>query len=107
MQLIGYVTDEEAKTLMRDCKVFLFPSIYEGFGIPPLEAMSAGAKRIIVSDIPVMHEIFGESVDYIDKIEKNYLFINSYNLEERNNILKNYNWKISSMKLKRMLKEFI
>ena len=67
MKLIGYVTDEEAKTLMRDCKAFLFPSIYEGFGIPPLEAMSAGAKRIIVSDIPVMHEIFGDSVDYIGK----------------------------------------
>lgn len=67
MKLIGYVTDEEAKTLMRDCKAFLFPSIYEGFGIPPLEAMSAGAKRIIVSDIPVMHEIFGDSVEYIGK----------------------------------------
>lgn len=107
MQLIGYVTDEEAKTLMRDCKAFLFPSIYEGFGIPPLEAMSAGARRIVVSDIPVMHEIFSESVDNVDETGKDYLFINSYNLKEKNNILKNYNWKISCMKLKRILKKFI
>lgn len=47
MYLLGYVTDEEAKTLMRDCKAFLFPSFYEGFGIPPLEAVSAGAKKLL------------------------------------------------------------
>ena len=51
--------------LMQNCKAFLFPSFYEGFGIPPLEAMSTGCQ-IVVSDIPVMHEIFGDSVHYID-----------------------------------------
>lgn len=101
MKLIGYVSDEEAKTLMRDCKAFLFPSIYEGFGIPPLEAMSAGAKRIIVSDIPVMHEIFGDSVEHIDKIGKDFLVIKTDNLK-KNDILEKYDWKKSSIKLKRI-----
>lgn len=95
MKLIGYVTDKEAKTLMRDCKTFLFPSIYEGFGIPPLEAMSAGAKRIIVSDIPVMHEIFGESVEYIDNVLDNY---------NSTTCLKRYSWEKSALILKEICK---
>lgn len=48
------------------CKAFLFPTYYEGFGIPPLEAISAGARQVVVSDTEVMHEIFGDSVCYID-----------------------------------------
>lgn len=66
MKLLGYISDEEAKTLMRDSKAFLFPTFYEGFGIPPLEAKSAGCKNVIVSDTEVMHEVFGEDVNYIN-----------------------------------------
>lgn len=61
----GAVTDGEAKALMQHCKAFIFPSSYEGFGIPPLEALSVGAK-VIVSKIAVFQEIFGESAYYID-----------------------------------------
>ena len=104
MKLIGYVTDEEAKTLMRDCKAFLFPSIYEGFGIPPLEAMSAGAKRIIVSDIPVMHEIFGDSVEYVDAntncVLKNYSFH-----KKETKVLDLFKWNESAKKMKMLLLE--
>lgn len=96
MRLIGYVSDAEAKTLMRDCKAFLFPSIYEGFGIPPLEAMSAGAKRIIVSDIPVMHEIFGDSVEYIGR-KKNS------SIKCRCNSLSEFSWVKSAKRIKQFL----
>lgn len=102
MRLLGYVSDEEAKTLMRDCRAFLFPSFYEGFGIPPLEAVSAGAKRIVLSDIPVLHEIFGETANYVDP--------NSYdaNLEQLKEIdaqgvLDRYSWKASAAMLKELL----
>lgn len=59
VKLLGYVSDGEAKTLMRECSAFLFPSFYEGFGLPPLEAVACGAKCIIVSDTEVMREVFG------------------------------------------------
>lgn len=94
MKLIGYISDGEAKTLMRDCKAFLFPSIYEGFGIPPLEAMSAGAKKIVVSDIPVMHEIFAECVDYIDRS----------NMTISDDILSDYNWMQSALIINNTIK---
>lgn len=62
--LTGRIDDGEVKALMTGCKAFLFPSLYEGFGIPPLEALCAGAN-VVVSDIPVFHEIFGSCVHYV------------------------------------------
>ena len=55
VHFLGYVSDEEAKTLMANCKAFLFPTLYEGFGIPPLEAVACGCKHIVVSDTPCMN----------------------------------------------------
>lgn len=63
--LLGYVSDEQVKALMKNCKAFIFPSYYEGFGIPPLEALSVGSK-IVVSDIPCFKEIYKASAYYID-----------------------------------------
>jgi len=62
---LGYVSDEEVKSLMSECKAFIFPSYYEGFGIPPLEALSVGAK-IIVAKSASLPEIYEESAIYID-----------------------------------------
>jgi glycosyltransferase involved in cell wall biosynthesis len=42
---------------MKHAKAFLFPSFYEGFGIPPLEAMYLGTP-VIISDIPVYKEVY-------------------------------------------------
>lgn len=95
MKLIGYVSDEEAKTLMRDCKAFLFPSIYEGFGIPPLEAISAGTKRVIISNIPVMKEIFLE----LCLSKDNYVVIDFHNVDKREELLSSYNWSQSAKKI--------
>lgn len=52
---LGGVSDEEASALLSSCGGFLFPSLYEGFGRPPLEAALSGA-RLAVSDIPVHRE---------------------------------------------------
>lgn len=98
MKLIGYVKDEEAKTLMRDCEAFLFPVFYEGFGIPPMEALSAGAKEIIVSDIEVMHEVYENRAIYIDPYNYEYDFSELIkNKKERgNNPLAKYSWECSA-----------
>lgn len=104
MKLIGYAGDEEVKTLMRDCKAFLFPSFYEGFGIPPLEAISAGAKRVIVSDTDVMHEIFEDSVEYVDPKKYNYSLTGLHTKVSRDKILRKYSWKNSAEQLYDLLK---
>ena len=63
---LGYVSDGEAKALMANCKAIVFPTLYEGFGIPPLEAIACGAPRVLVSDTPCMREVYGPHADYID-----------------------------------------
>ena len=61
---LGYLSDSEVKAVMSKCKAFIFPSYFEGFGIPPLEALSCGAK-IIISDSTCLPEIYGDTAYYI------------------------------------------
>lgn len=107
MKLIGYVSDGEAKALMRDCRAFLFPTFYEGFGIPPLEALSAGAKHVVVSDTEIMHEIFGESVHYIDpdNCSTGMREINFLHSTDIRYVLERYSWKKSAIELENVIDE--
>lgn len=52
---LGYVSDEELAWLYRNCRAFLFPSVYEGFGMPVQEARCLGAK-VICTDMPELRE---------------------------------------------------
>lgn len=56
----GYVSDEELVSYIRGATALAYPSVYEGFGLPPLEAMAAGTPAI-VADIPVMREVVADS----------------------------------------------
>jgi glycosyltransferase involved in cell wall biosynthesis len=61
----GRLTDEQVLALYGDAKALVFPSIYEGFGIPPLEAMSVGCL-VMASDIGPVREVCGDTVVYFD-----------------------------------------
>ena len=60
---LGNVSDGDLVKLYNQCSVFVFPSLYEGFGIPVLEAFSCRAP-VIASDIPVFREIGGDAPFY-------------------------------------------
>lgn len=66
IEFLGYVSDEDAKALMRDCKAYISPTFYEGFGLTPLEAVASGCSRLVLSDIPVFHEVYGEFAEYVN-----------------------------------------
>ncbi len=53
----GKISDEELKDLYRKCRLLVQPSLYEGFGLPPLEALQSGTN-VVLSDIPVFKEIY-------------------------------------------------
>jgi glycosyltransferase involved in cell wall biosynthesis len=54
----GYLPDEDLCALYSSCTAFVYPSLYEGFGLPPLEAMACGAP-VIASRIPSLSEVTG------------------------------------------------
>ena len=60
----AYVAEEELETLYRQARVFAFLSEYEGFGLTPLEALSAGVPAL-VGDTPVARELYDDAVLYV------------------------------------------
>jgi len=61
--LVDSVTDEDLCKLYVHCIATIYPSLYEGFGLPILEAMSCGSP-VIASDIPVLREVGGKAALY-------------------------------------------
>lgn len=97
------VPDTDLGTVYQDAEIFVFPSLYEGFGIPPLEAM-ARKTPVTSSDHPCMREILGEAAYYfngedIDEIANAVAkVLQDKNLREKlifggNERVKKYDWK--------------
>src|SRR6185503_20387398 len=63
--LTDYLHDEDLRKLYASCRAFVYPSIYEGFGLPPLEAMACGAP-VIASRIPTLLETLDEAAHFFD-----------------------------------------
>jgi glycosyltransferase involved in cell wall biosynthesis len=59
VEFTGFISDEKLKVLLVQAALLVQPSLYEGFGLPPLEAMICGT-RVLISDIPVFKEIYAE-----------------------------------------------
>lgn len=87
VKCIGYVTDAELISLYENANCFIFPSFYEGFGLPPLEAMACGCP-VIVSNTSSLPEVCGDAVlycnpyEYQDIAEKILLLIHNKELRE-------------------------
>ena len=106
--LLGYISDSEVKALMKNCLAFVFPSYYEGFGIPPLEALSVGAK-IIVAKSASLPEIYGESAQYIEADDINCNLVNLAAIPSKKDavdeVLKKFTYSNSANILYNVIKE--
>ena len=89
---------------MEKCTVFVHPSLYEGFGIPPLEALSCGA-RVMVSDSTCLPEIFMDSVVYFhpDELCPDIDKLLAHKCSDTTNILNKYDWENSARKLNEII----
>lgn len=106
MIFTGYIPDEQIKSLMLHCKAFIYPSIYEGFGIPPMEALALG-KPAIVSNSSCLPEIYQESVHYIDPHERDGIYIDKILEDEvkpAELVLGRYSWKKSAEELEECIR---
>ncbi len=97
----GAADDEDLHSLYTHAQALLFPSLMEGFGLPPLEALSCGCP-VIASDIPVHREILKNMVTYFSPIDREQLTIlldtwkkddHQVNSEKVALEIREYNWK--------------
>jgi len=68
VRFLGYQPDDTLAILYRLASVFVFPSLYEGFGLPPLEAMASGTP-VITSNVSSLPEVVGQAALMIDPYE--------------------------------------
>lgn len=110
----GYISDEKLRDYYISAKVFVFPSLEEGFGIPPLEAMSCGCPSI-VSNASSIPEVCGDAALYIDPKNTNDIYLKlktilnddelRKNIIEKGVIRKNcFSWEISAQKIIEIIK---
>jgi glycosyltransferase involved in cell wall biosynthesis len=60
VRMVGFISDSELRTLYEHALALAFPSFYEGFGLPPLEAMTCGCP-VIISEQPALSEVCGDA----------------------------------------------
>jgi glycosyltransferase involved in cell wall biosynthesis len=65
VRLLGYVPEETLAVMYRLASVFVFPSLYEGFGLPPLEAMASGTP-VVISNVSSLPEVAGDAAVLVD-----------------------------------------
>jgi glycosyltransferase involved in cell wall biosynthesis len=68
IKFLGRVNDDTLIQLYSNALCFVYPSLYEGFGLPPLEAQACGCP-VVISDIPVFREIYGDSALYFNPLD--------------------------------------
>jgi len=68
IRYLGFVTDRQLAHIYNLSTIFIYPSLYEGFGLPPLEAMACGTP-VIVSSVASLPEVCGDAALYIDPMD--------------------------------------
>ena len=100
----GFIADSDLPVLYRESLAFVFPSRYEGFGLPPVEAMASGA-RVICSDIPALREICEGGAEYFSISESEDLIRCLCTITVKTNAFdpRNYTWNTEAEKIRLLL----
>jgi len=69
IHFLGKETDTAVHSWVQHARLLLFPSLYEGFGLPPLEAMAKGVP-VVASAIPPVHEVVGDAAIFVDPLRE-------------------------------------
>jgi len=114
LKILGYVPKEDLAPLYAGAQVFVYPSLYEGFGLPILEAMACGCP-VVTSNISSMPEVAGKAAILIDpkNIEDIALGIKKA-IEKRDELIregfervKNFSWEKNAKETLKIYKEIV
>ena len=109
--ITGFVENEDLPYVYKGADTFVFPTLYEGFGMPPLEAYASGCRRALVSDIAVMKEVMGDTALYFknddaEALKKALLEAETAGVADRRAVMDNilrFGWKESAEKIYAMM----
>ena len=108
LHFTGFVDDDDLPAIYAGAKLFVFPSKYEGFGIPPLEAMAAGCP-VLSSDAASLPEVLGEAACYFESENLESLklaLIESLNVQKNDSVqarARCFSWSNEAAKLLNVL----
>jgi len=111
-RIIEYISlgDEVIKNIYQHADLFVFPSLFEGFGLPPLEAVAMGCPTLL-SDIPILREIFGEAGEYFNPFSAEDLAKKIYEIlkepEKRKNLLEKQKQRLSFFDKNKIIDSYI
>ena len=117
LRWLGRLDDDQLIEQYRNAAVFAFPSLYEGFGIPPLEAQACGCPVVAASSASIP-EVLGNSVLYFDPLDppgmakalRRVLLDHKLRADLRRlgqeNVLR-YSWDISALRLSSLIDSFL
>jgi glycosyltransferase involved in cell wall biosynthesis len=117
VEFTGFIDDETLKEILSEASALIFPSIYEGFGLPPLEAMSCGCP-VAVSSAASIPEVCGDSAIYFDPYDVDDIADKVYQLvtnpELSNSLInkgyeriKTFSWRTCTQKTCQVIEELL
>ena len=106
--MCGYLSDAQVMALEMKAKAFIFPSYFEGFGLPPLEALSCGGK-IIISNSSCLPEIYGNTAWYVDPDKPNVNLdeLMKKPVEKPDSILERFTFMNTARKIHEAISEYL
>jgi glycosyltransferase involved in cell wall biosynthesis len=85
VRFLGYLPEDTLAVMYRLAGVFVFPSLYEGFGLPPLEAMASGTP-VVTSNVSSLPEVAGDAAVLVDPYDANAIADGMYRVLTDNNL---------------------
>ncbi|MBO6260773.1 MAG: glycosyltransferase family 4 protein [Lachnospiraceae bacterium] len=108
--ITGFIDDDDLKSVYSHADFFVDASVYEGFGMPPVEALANGVRHVLVSDIPAHREVLGEDAVYfklhdVDCLSTKMARLYRDNTEHQTEpaCLRKYSWKKSAENVYRQM----
>lgn len=117
VRFIGYVTEEDSPVLMHGAEIFCFPSLYEGFGMPPVEALACGTP-VFSANASCMPEVLKDHAVYADPLSVEDMAKKLGSMLEDEELLnkmqqsarafaETYDWKYSAEVVKKIYRELV
>ena len=108
VDFLGSVSDDDKWSYLKRAKLLVSPSSFEGFGMPPLEALACGCM-VLCSDIPIFREVYGSDVSYfklhdVKDLRSKISYLLALNKQSHSLLPQKYTWENATLRIEQILK---